>query len=57
MEDIILEDDPVRDAFLCKITGIPHQWSYHKLPVPRYRCSLCIVGITKSRLKELTDDA
>jgi len=49
-------DPEVRAAFQCE-DGRPHEWTYHKIPMPRYRCALCLIGITKARLKELTDNA
>jgi len=43
-------------AFMCE-TGVPHQWVYLKDLHKNYRCSLCLMVITKARLKELTDNA
>ena len=47
----------VEKAFFCEDTGVPHAWNYLKDINKNYRCSLCLVVITKQRLKELTDDA
>ena len=47
----------IKDAFHCKGTDTPHQWTYLKDLHKNYRCSLCLTVITKARLKELTDNA
>jgi len=44
-------------AFHCADTGVPHQWAYLRGIDKNYRCSLCLLVITKSELKRLTDDA
>jgi len=44
-------------AFHCKDTGVPHQWAYLRGREKNYRCSLCLLVITKSDLKRLTDGA
>jgi len=52
--------DQVAAAFHCidgPSTGQPHGWVYLKDLHKNYRCSLCLVVITKARLKELTDNA
>lgn len=46
--------DEQRAAFQCE-DGRPHEWSYLKDLHKNYRCRLCLVIITKARLKELTD--
>jgi len=46
-----------KSAFLCADTQAPHQWAYLKGRDRNYRCSLCLVVVTKTKLKELTDDA
>jgi len=47
----------IKDAFLCKVTEVPHQWTYLKDLNKNYRCALCLIVMTKQRLKELTDHA
>ena len=47
----------IKDAFHCKVTDVPHQWTYLKDIDKNYRCVLCLVVMTKQRLKELTDNA
>lgn len=51
-----ITDQDVIDAFQCS-SGVPHQWDYLKDLAKNYRCKLCLVVITKARLKELTDHA
>lgn len=53
-------EEDIEAAYLCQSganIGQPHQWTYlrgiHKL----YKCAVCLVVITKARLKELTDNA
>jgi len=46
-----------KNAFLCVETGVPHEWTYLRGRDKNYRCSLCLLVITKSELKRLTDDA
>lgn len=48
--------DDVKAAFLCE-DGKVHDWNYLRDLEKRYRCRLCLVVITKARLKELTDNA
>lgn len=53
-------EDDVTAAFLC-ITGanlgFPHRWRYLSGVRKMYQCTVCLVMITKARLKELTDNA
>lgn len=44
-----------RAAFLCE-SGTPHEWTYLRDLHKNYRCTLCLMVITKARLKELTDN-
>jgi len=47
-------------AFHCQTgpsTGAPHAWTYLRDLRKNYRCSTCLVLMTKTELKELTDDA
>ena len=47
-------------AFQCQTgasAGAPHQWTYLRDLRKNYRCSLCLVVITKAELKERTDNA
>ena len=52
--------EQVNSAFHCQTgpsEGRPHAWIYLKDTYRNYRCSLCLVVVSKARLKELTDDA
>jgi len=48
----------VKSAFLCQDgtnEGRPHLWTYLNDLHKNYRCAVCLVVVTKARLKELTD--
>jgi len=53
-------EEQVNSAFHCQdgaSIGAPHGWVYLKDLHKNYRCSLCLVVVSKARLKELTDNA
>lgn len=50
----------VEAAFHCQTgaqIGLPHQWTYLNDLHKNYRCAVCLLVMTKARLKELTDNA
>jgi len=50
----------VKAAFLCQSgpsEGEPHAFEYRDRPSGKYLCRKCLAEFTKSRLKELTDNA
>lgn len=53
---MIIPDTDREKAFLCD-DGRVHEWTYLKDLEKNYRCSLCLIVITKAKLKELTDHA
>jgi len=47
-------------AFQCQdgpSTGEAHAWTYRNRPNGTYLCTKCLVTLTKTELKELTDNA
>jgi len=52
--------EDIEAAFHCVTgpdAGRPHTWTYLRGVHKNYRCAVCLVVITKARLKELTDGA
>jgi len=47
-------------AFQCQSgtsNGEPHNWTYRNRPNGNYLCTKCLVSLSKTELKELTDNA
>jgi len=47
-------------AFQCQVgpsEGSPHTWQYRQRPNGNYLCTTCLARLSKTRLKELTDNA
>lgn len=52
--------EDINAAYLCQSgvnLGQPHQWAYLRGVNKIYKCAVCLVVLTKARLKELTDNA